>query len=168
MPSERQSPISKPPAAFISYSRDSAITAQWVAKFAATLRKDGIDAILDQYVVSPAEGWPRWAQNAIYDSDFVIFVCTETYRSCFEGRVTDGTGRGVTWEGLIANQILYDSYCRNKGFIAITLDTNDENLIPVKGRGSRGNSGPTYASSPTERPGKKPPAPSVKVRMGYD
>jgi len=46
---------------FISYSHDSAAHKETVMRLSARLRKDGIDAQIDQYVRGrPPEGWPRW------------------------------------------------------------------------------------------------------------
>ena len=67
------------PKVFVSYSHDSAEHADKVLAFANKLRADGIDAVLDQYEVSPPEGWPSWMYRHIRDDDFVLMVCTETY-----------------------------------------------------------------------------------------
>jgi len=60
------------PKVLISYSHDSPEHAQHVLELANHLRADGIDCIIDQYVVAPAEGWPRWMDKQIRDSDFVV------------------------------------------------------------------------------------------------
>ena len=52
---------SDPPKVFISYSHDSPEHAQHVLELAERLRKDGVDAQIDQYIAgTPAGGWPRW------------------------------------------------------------------------------------------------------------
>ncbi|MHC4355693.1 MAG: SEFIR domain-containing protein, partial [Planctomycetota bacterium] len=48
------------PVVFISYSQDSDAHMDKVLALANKLRAEGIDAVLDQYEVSPAEGWPKW------------------------------------------------------------------------------------------------------------
>jgi len=90
---------SEPPKVFISYSHDSAEHAQHVLELANRLRADGIDCTIDQYVVVPAEGWPRWMDKQIRDSDFVVMVCTETYYQRVMGEEQPGKGLGVRWEG---------------------------------------------------------------------
>lgn len=71
---------SQPPRVFIIYSHDSPAHEQRVLALAARLRKDGIDAQLDQYVAgTPAEGWPRWMLDRLDWAEFVLVVCTETY-----------------------------------------------------------------------------------------
>ena len=67
------------PTVFISYSHDSTEHADRVLAFANQLRKDGVDCILDQYEMSPPEGWPRWMDQHIRTCDFVAMICTETY-----------------------------------------------------------------------------------------
>jgi hypothetical protein len=45
------------PRVFISYSRDTPEHIERVLKFAEQLRKDGINANLDEYAGVPREGW---------------------------------------------------------------------------------------------------------------
>src|SRR5512143_3274540 len=67
------------PRVFISYSHDSVEHAARVLKLANDLRKDGLDATMDQYFTSPPEGWPAWMEAHVLEDDFVVMVCTETY-----------------------------------------------------------------------------------------
>src|SRR5258708_30695749 len=64
---------------FISYSWDSESHVQAVLELSNRLRSEGIDCVLDQYEVSPPEGWPLWMDKKIRDSRLVLTVCTETY-----------------------------------------------------------------------------------------
>jgi hypothetical protein len=100
--------ISQPPKVFISYSWDSPKHKDDVLKLADRLRDDGIDCNIDRYEVSPPEGWPRWMSDQIEESDFVLVVCTEQYKRRFQGKEEPGKGKGVTWEGAIINQVIYD------------------------------------------------------------
>jgi biotin carboxyl carrier protein len=127
------------PTIFISYSHDTPAHKQWVAELALRLHGEGFTVALDRFVAAPEEGWPRWTQNAILESDFVLLICSAGYRKPFEGSVTSGHGRGVSWEGLIANQLLYDRHSRNKGFISIRLnDSDDVGMVPFPFRGFAG------------------------------
>jgi len=83
------------PNLFISDSHDSREHQDGVRGLADRLRADGIDAWLDQYAPNPAEGWPMWMEERIRTADFVLLVCTETYRRRVEGREEPGKGRGV-------------------------------------------------------------------------
>ena len=48
------------------------------------LREGGIDAEIDQYETSPARRLARWCEQQIKRADFVLLVCTETYRRRFD------------------------------------------------------------------------------------
>ena len=58
------------PPVFISYSHDSDEHRDLVLDLAGRLRRDGIDAIIDQYVQSPPEGWPAWCEAEIRRARF--------------------------------------------------------------------------------------------------
>lgn len=107
-----------------------------VALLCNRLRRDGFDCVIDQFEVSPAEGWPRWTMNKILESDFVLIVCTSTYAERFIGRSEVGMGLGVKWEGAIVVQQLYDAETRNQRFVPVVLDAPDTEHVPVVLRGS--------------------------------
>jgi hypothetical protein len=71
---------------FISYSWDNEEHIKAVLSLSDRLRSDGIDCVLDQYEVSPAEGWPRWMDRKIANASLVLVVCTETYLNRVMGR----------------------------------------------------------------------------------
>lgn len=116
---------------FISYSHDSNPHKKWVLQLASRLRSEGVDAWIDRYVAAPSEGWPRWMQGQIEEADYIIIICTENYRRRFEGREKNGIGKGVTWEGLLANQIIYDDSSRNLAFIPVIPSGGTDNNIPI-------------------------------------
>jgi len=71
-----------------------------VRELSDRLRADGIDCILDQYEVSPPEGWPRWTDNQISDAEFVLMICTETYYRRVmgkeePGKVSESVGKAI-------------------------------------------------------------------------
>jgi hypothetical protein len=69
---------SDPPKVLISYSHDSPEHKDRVLVLSNRLRGEGIDCTIDQYLLVPPEGWPRWMEKQIRESDFVLMVCTET------------------------------------------------------------------------------------------
>ena len=71
---------------FISYSHDSPEHSERVCALADRLRQDGIESHIDQYEPAPPQGGPRWMQQQIEHADFVMLVCTPTYRRRFEGQ----------------------------------------------------------------------------------
>jgi hypothetical protein len=111
---------------FISYSHDSPAHARRVFGLANRLRTEGVDAWIDQYEIAPAQGWPRWMQEQIEQADFILLVCTAAYRRRFEGKEDPGQGKGVTWEGLLAQQVLYEAQTRNERLVPVLFEDEDE------------------------------------------
>jgi len=121
---------------FISYSWDSDDHVTAVRALSDRLRSDGIDCILDQYEVSPPEGWPRWMDRNIETADLVLVVCTETYLNRVMGREEVGAGNGVRWEGGLIYQHLYNAGSDNRKFIPVVLRSGDIPHIPVPLQGA--------------------------------
>lgn len=92
---------------FISYSHDNPGHCDQVLALAQQLRRDGIDAWVDQFEQSPGQGWPLWCARQILDAKYVLLICTELYRKRFLGLEEFGKGRGVKWEGKVIQNILY-------------------------------------------------------------
>src|SRR5687767_1819513 len=95
------------PKVFISYSHDSRDHEDRVLGLADRLRKDGVDALIDQYVPAPPDGWPIWMDVEIQRADFVLLVCTDVYLRRVERREEPGKGRGVLWETKLIYTHLY-------------------------------------------------------------
>ncbi len=121
---------SAPPKVFISYSHDSQTHKEKVLELADRLRKDGVDATIDRYEESPPEGWQRWMLDRVEESDFVLVACTEQYDRRFRSKEEVGKGKGVTWEGGVIIQELYDAQGKNSKFIPITLNSESGDFIP--------------------------------------
>lgn len=124
-------PDTHPPKVLISYSHDSLEHADRVRELSDRLRADGIDCILDQYEVSPPEGWPRWMDRQIRDADFVLMICTETYYRRVMGEETLGIGLGVRWEGHLIYQHLSNAGMLNTTFIPVLLESGKFEYIPT-------------------------------------
>ncbi len=117
---------------FISYSHDSDEHSRRVLELADRLRKEGIDAHLDQYEPAPTQGWQRWMQQQIEQAQFVLLVCTPIFRRRFEGRESAGVGKGATWEGQLVTQEIYDAQMNNDKFLSLLLDGEDEEqALPI-------------------------------------
>lgn len=124
------------PKVFISYCQQNEAFSNMVLNFSNKLRAEEIDTELDQYITSPHEGWPRWMDNRIAESDYVIMVCTEEYNNRVIGKTKAGTGRGVKWEGNIIYQHLYNSDSLNSKFIPVVFTKEDINYIPTPIQGA--------------------------------
>jgi hypothetical protein len=122
---------SSAPRVFISYSHDSAEHKERVLGFAQRLRKDGIDAQLDQYVGGrPPGGWPRWMLDKLDWADFVLLICTETYYRRFRGHEQSEMGKGVDWEGQLITLEIYNAKSRTTKFLPIIFAHRDKEFIP--------------------------------------
>lgn len=130
------SPVPNSPKVFISYSWDSDEHKDRVLTLADRLRSDGIDCTLDQYEVSPPEGWPRWMERQIRETDFVLMICTETYKRRVEGEEIPGKGHGVRWEGHLTYQDLYNAGSLNTRFIPVLLESGEFQHIPTPLQGT--------------------------------
>ncbi|UCC30990.1 MAG: TIR domain-containing protein [Phycisphaerales bacterium] len=124
------------PKIFISYSHDSSQHQQRVLALSNRLRTDGFDCNIDQYEVSPNEGWPRWMSRQIREADFVLVVCTETYLRRFNGDEAPGVGQGVRWESMLTIQDLYDADSLNMKFVPVVFASADVAFIPKELRGA--------------------------------
>ena len=124
-------PEPQKPKVFISYSHDSDLHRDFVRGLSDRLRKEGLDCLIDQYINGfPPEGWQCWMENQIEAADFVLLVCTETYLRRYRKQETDG-GRGVTFEGVVISQTLYDHYYHNTKFIPVVPQQGKAEHVPI-------------------------------------
>jgi hypothetical protein len=124
-----------PPRVFISYSHDSDEHRDRVLDIAGRLRAGGIDAMIDQYIQSPPEGWPDWCEAEIRKTDFVLMVCSETYFRRVNGEEEPGKGHGVRWEGRLSNQHLYDAGSASRKFVPVLLASGSPEHVPTPVKG---------------------------------
>ncbi len=124
------------PKVFISYSHDSEAHEDRVLDLANRLREDGIDAEIDQYETSPAEGWPTWCERRIKSAGFVLLVCTETYLRRVDGEEAPGIGHGVLWEARIIRQLLYDAGSVSARFVPVLFTDGSPDHIPTPVKGA--------------------------------
>lgn len=98
------------PKVFISYSHQGDAYESKILDFTNKLRSEGIDANVDLYEEAPAEGWPRWMENQIRQSDFVLVVSSKSY---YDKCYSMTKGKGILWEVNIVYQYLYDLKAEN-------------------------------------------------------
>jgi hypothetical protein len=121
---------SDPLKVFISYSHDSREYKDRVLELSNRLCEEGIDCEIDQYEVSPPEGWPEWMRRQIEKADFVLVACTAICERRFQGEDEHAKGLGAKWEGAIITQSIYENEARNDKFIPIFFSEEDKNYIP--------------------------------------
>ncbi|MFT4925210.1 MAG: hypothetical protein ACI8WB_001302, partial [Phenylobacterium sp.] len=119
---------------FISYSHDSEAHAKKVLQFANLLRDHGYEVMIDQQIGDPPEGWPLWMNNGMDDADFVLLICTETYKKRVMGKEKEGLGFGCRFEGKVIYNIIYNitskSASRNTKFLPVLFDVDNKQYIP--------------------------------------
>ncbi|MCB1179460.1 MAG: TIR domain-containing protein [Leptospiraceae bacterium] len=121
----------KVPKTFISYSWDSEEHKEKMLQLAESLREAGVDCALDQFETSPEEGWAKWMINQVNEADYVLMVCTETYHRRATGHEEEGKGKGVTWEGAVITNLVYNSNSKNNKFIPVLFNIEDQKYIPI-------------------------------------
>ena len=124
--------LNENPKVFISYSHQDADYEKKVLEFSNKLRSEGIDASVDLYEESPSGGWPRWMENQIRESDYVLVLCSKSYHDKF---YSDKKGKGITWEVNIIYQYLYDECVETKKFIPVFFENGEEQYIPTPIKG---------------------------------
>ena len=124
-------PDREAPKVFISYSHDSDAHRDFVRGIADRLRSEGVDCLIDQYINGfPPEGWQRWMESQIEAADFVLMVCTPNYLKRYRGEEADG-GKGVSFEGVIISQYLYDNYYQSSKFIPLIPEQGSWEHVPT-------------------------------------
>ena len=121
---------------FISYSHDSREHCDQILAFAQQLRRDGIDAELDQFHQDELVYWPRWCEEQLSpeNSKYVLCVCTAEYRRRVENKVPADVGKGVFWEATLIYNYLYDKK-GNERCMPILIGGAQEDAIPQILRG---------------------------------
>src|SRR5215467_14088342 len=117
------------PRVFLSYSHDSQEHIERVLALCDQMRRDGIDADIDQYEPSPPQGWPQWMLDQIEGAEFVCVVCTEIYNRRARGKELAGIGLGARWEGAIITQETYEAR-RSEKYIPLVFRSEDSEHIP--------------------------------------
>lgn len=128
--------MSENPKVFISYAYDGQKHADKVLALSNQLRSQGIDSIIDQYIECPPEGWPRWMENQINTSQYVLMICTEAYFNRVMGKEKQGMGLGVQWEGNIIYQHIYNAGAKNTKFIPVLFNYSRLEHIPIPLQGT--------------------------------
>jgi hypothetical protein len=90
------------PTVFISYSHDSDNHRLKALELSNRLRREGVDASIDAYVLHPAEGWPKWMESQ-FQLDFLIVILSPRYIREFNQEVESSSG--ARYEGSILSAL---------------------------------------------------------------
>jgi len=112
------------PKTFISYAWEGADHKGWVRELAIRLRRDGIDAILDQWEAVPGDLLPKFMETQVRESDFVLIVCTPKYK-----RKSETRSGGVGYEGDVMTSEVFKGVSRRK-FIPVLCKGNWNEAAP--------------------------------------
>ncbi|MDT2834326.1 toll/interleukin-1 receptor domain-containing protein [Vagococcus carniphilus] len=115
----------KNPKVFISYSWEDEQHLNWVKSLADRLLANGVDASIDQYDLVLGDRLPQFMEQQITASDFVIIVCTKTYKEKANSRTS-----GVGYEGHIISDELLTGKNERK-FIPVIKDGRVYEVLPT-------------------------------------
>lgn len=110
---------------FISYSWEDDTHIDWVKTLATKLRKDGIDAKIDQWELSLGDQLTEFMERSIRENDYVLVICTPTYKI-----KSDKRQGGVGYEGDIITAELFGKQS-NRKFIPVLKSGNWESSAPT-------------------------------------
>ena len=95
------------------------------------LRREGVDAWIDQFAEDDPPYWPTWMFQQIEQADFVLCVVSEVYRDRFDADKRLDSGKGVNWEGLVLTEASYrDLPDAHRKFIAVAFERSDLQYVP--------------------------------------
>lgn len=101
--------MNKIPNVFISYSHDSIEHKLWILELATRMRKNGIDAKIDQWELKPGDDLPHFMEKHLREADKILMICSENYVT----KANNGQG-GVGYEKMIVTASLLKNIDENK------------------------------------------------------
>jgi len=113
-----------PPVVFVSYAHETPEHKRWVKSLASDLRRNGVNALLDEWKVAPGEDFTLFMEQ-IRASDRVLLVCTPTYAR----KANEGEG-GVGYERSVVTAELAKSIDTTK-FVCVLRDGEPSDAIPI-------------------------------------
>lgn len=116
------------PKAFITYSWDDEYHKKWVRAFADRLLSDGVDVTVDQYDLFSGDRLPKFMEQSIVESDFVLIICTPQYKQKADRRLG-----GAGYEGHIISDELFQKH-------------NERKYIPIIRKGTCETAMPTFCA----------------------
>lgn len=112
------------PIVFVSYTHESPEHKNWVKTLSADLRRNGVNALLDQWKV-PLGGEFTQFMDSIRTCDRVLLICTLVYAR----KANEGEG-GVGYERSVITAELAKKIDTSK-FVCILRDGESDDAIPT-------------------------------------
>lgn len=113
------------PTVFISYSWDSPEHRAWVRGLAGDLRRNGVDAWLDQWEVQLGDDVTEFMERGVTQADYVLLVCTDNF-----ARKANGRRGGVGYEqAIVTSELLNSSPIRGR-FVCVLRQGTPSSALP--------------------------------------
>ena len=104
---------------FISYAWEDDDYRQWVARLAAQLRDDGVNARLDRWHVQPSQTIPEFMNSEVRTADKVLVLCSPKYREKVHAMEDGGPSTGSGWESMLLSSAMFTQDARSKVVTAL-------------------------------------------------
>lgn len=118
--------MSDVPKLFVSYSHEESEHDKWVATLASDLRKNGVDASMDRWDLTPGQDTTLFMESQIRDSDLVLLICTPVYAE--KSNIPRG---GVGYEKNIISAEILQTRDLGPKFIPILRKGTHDNALPI-------------------------------------
>jgi hypothetical protein len=105
--SEQAASSGRPVRVFVSYAHDSERHKSQVLAFCELLRRNGIDADLDQWNTGQRQNWYAWMITQVTDADYVIIVASPGYKRIGDGSAARDDHPGVQSEAGLLQELLH-------------------------------------------------------------
>lgn len=90
---------------FISYSWESEEHKKLVNDLGEKLENDGLEVTIDQWDVRPGDELALYMERAIKESDYVLIICSEGYKTKADNRIGgSGYEAKIITSNILANQ----------------------------------------------------------------
>lgn len=113
------------PKVFMSYSHDNEDHVEWVKDLSTSLRKHGVDVILDQWDLEIGNDLRFFMENGLDETKYVICVCSEQYVK----KANEGHG-GVGYETTIISSDLLKN-AKIDYILPIVINNQSDKKIPI-------------------------------------
>jgi hypothetical protein len=102
------------PKCFVSYAWESEAHSKWVLRLAEVLHSKGVNIRLDQWDTRLGMDLPKYMEESIRESDYVLLICTPT----FANKANESRG-GVGYEKNVVTGELFTSRAKDTKFVPV-------------------------------------------------
>jgi hypothetical protein len=125
------------PKVFISYRQIDDAQRLRVREFAARVKAQGIEVILDQFYKeenpgASDDGWTIWSENQAEETERVLVIASPEWFACYMKKSPPGHGLGAAAEAHIIHRRITKAGTRAEGIRIVALDEDDRKSIPLR------------------------------------